>query len=209
MRLNRTDVLEAAMTLLDAEGLERLTMRRLATSLKVQPGALYWHFADKQALLDAMAERLLADVGQVDPPGSWDQQVATLAQQVRAALLSHRDGARLLAGTFVAQPNTMRTGEAFLRALRAAGVPDGETGMTSFALLYYILGHTIEEQARDELVATGGWQQQLDELDGVGFPDIARELTSMDSSTGDQRFQHGLGLFLDGIRHQLAARSDS
>jgi TetR/AcrR family tetracycline transcriptional repressor len=210
VRLHHTDVLEAAMVLLETEGLEKLTMRRLATSLNVQPGALYWHFADKKALLDAMAERLLVDAGKVDPALPWDERVDILAHQVRSALRSHRDGARLLAGTFVAQPNTLRTGQAFLIAVRDAGFTDAEAGATAFALLYYILGHTIEEQAREELIAAGRWQPRRDAVDAVNsaaFPDFSHVVRAMDNSSGDARFAHGLQLFIDGIRHQQASRA--
>jgi type II secretory pathway predicted ATPase ExeA len=55
MRLRREHVVDEAIVLLDADGLDALTLRKLATRLGVQAGALYWHFASKQALLDAMA----------------------------------------------------------------------------------------------------------------------------------------------------------
>lgn len=200
MPLNRSDVLVAALSLLDSEGLDGLTMRRLASSLHVQAGALYWHFADKQALLDAMAEQLFVELGEpVGDDQPWRERVAALARQVRATLLSHRDGARLLAGTYVAQPHTMRTGTAFIRAFLAAGLSSEQAGLTVFALLYYILGHTIEEQARDELIAAGQWQQRLEELDDENFPEVARAVRSLDTISADARFEHGLQLFLDGV----------
>lgn len=60
MQLSREHVLAAALGLLDEAGLEQLTMRRLAAALGVQNGAAYWHFRSKQALLEAMADTLLA-----------------------------------------------------------------------------------------------------------------------------------------------------
>ena len=59
MQLHKRDVVEAAATLLDEYGLADLTMRRLARELSVSPGALYWHFANKQELLGAIADRIL------------------------------------------------------------------------------------------------------------------------------------------------------
>ena len=107
MRLRRERVVDVAIALLDADGLDALTMRKLATRLGVQAGALYWHFAGKQALLDAMADRFLEDFAADLPAGSWDEQLAAAGWRLRQVLLSHRDGARVMAGTYVAEPNTV------------------------------------------------------------------------------------------------------
>ena len=65
MQLHKRDVVEAATALLDDYGIADLTMRRLARELNVSPGALYWHFANKQELLGAVADRILEPVGDV------------------------------------------------------------------------------------------------------------------------------------------------
>jgi TetR/AcrR family transcriptional regulator, tetracycline repressor protein len=198
--LRRADVLTAAMALLDVDGLDGVTMRRLAANLHVQPGALYWHFADKQALLDAMAEQLLATVSDsLDDGAPWQQRVRDLAIQVRAALLAHRDGARLSTGTYVAQPHTLRTGQKFMQALLEAGLSHEQAGTAVFALVYYISGYTIEEQARIELIDKGQWAQRLDALDDEQFPDIARAARALDTDDPDTRFQRGLQIFIEGL----------
>ena len=209
MQLHRADVLDAAIRLLDAEGLDRLTMRRLATTLNVQAGALYHHFADKKALLDAMAERLLDDIDDIDPAAPWDQRVTELSSRLRDALRAHRDGARLHAGTFVAQPNTLRTGQAFLHAFLDAGLPRDQAGTTVFALLYYILGHTIEEQARDELITSGHWPPRPTPETTSEYPDIVDVAASLNAASASQRFHDGLTIFLDGVRTRAAAAATS
>ena len=111
MVLRRPDVLKAALDMLDAEGLDGLTMRKLSAALNVQGGALYRHFPSKEALLDAMAEHLLAGVGAPFPPRmSWREECLELAKRLRTALLSRRDGARVVAGTYVPAPNSMTAG---------------------------------------------------------------------------------------------------
>jgi TetR/AcrR family transcriptional regulator, tetracycline repressor protein len=203
--MRRADVLAAALRLLDAEGLDGITMRRLAGSLDLQPSALYHHFRDKKALIDALAEQLLADVGDVDPAQPWDERIESLALQVRSALMAHRDGGRLMAGTFVAQPNTLRIGERHVEALRDAGLDQELWATTTFTLNYYILGHTIEEQARDELIAAGTWDQQLVDLAKAPYPVIARAVTDMERLDGETRFRRGLDLIIDGIRTAVNA----
>ncbi len=63
MQLHKRDVVEAATAILDNYGIADLTMRRLGRELNVSPGALYWHFANKQQLLGAIADRILEPVG--------------------------------------------------------------------------------------------------------------------------------------------------
>ncbi|MFD0516963.1 TetR/AcrR family transcriptional regulator [Paractinoplanes durhamensis] len=68
MQLRRADVLRGARDLLDADGLDGLTMRKLGAALNVQAGGLYWHFPSKQALLEAVADDLLAGVAETPRP---------------------------------------------------------------------------------------------------------------------------------------------
>ena len=128
MRLRREHVVDVAIALLDADGLDALTMRKLATRLGVQAGALYWHFASKQALLDAMADRFLEDFAADLPAGSWDEQLAAAGWRLRQVLLSHRDGARVMAGraTFTIDVSMMTMKLATHAMARI--MPDGTCG---------------------------------------------------------------------------------
>jgi TetR/AcrR family tetracycline transcriptional repressor len=199
MRLRRERVVGEAIALLDADGLDALTMRKLATRLGVQPGALYWHFAGKQALLDAMADRFLEGFTAGLPGGSWDERFAAAAWRLRQVLLSHRDGARVMAGTYVAEPNTILLGNLAIEILQAAGLPADRAGWATFAAFHYVLGHTIEEQAQLELTERGAWEPQLT-VNGIENKLAATAFTADPA----ERFGYGLQLFLDGIRQQLA-----
>lgn len=205
IQLRRADVLEGALALLEAEGLSGLTMRKLATALNVQAGALYWHFANKQALLDAMAETLVEDVGAPVPAGEWDEQLTILAGRLRDALLAHRDGARLVAGTYVTGPNTLQAGAAFVDVLLGAGLPPEQAGWLTFALAYYVFGHTIEEQSRERMADEAGWQSRLVAAAQERNSSLAIALGSVATTPPEQRFAYGLRTFLDGVAAQVAA----
>ncbi|MBB2948993.1 TetR/AcrR family tetracycline transcriptional repressor [Actinoplanes lutulentus] len=197
MQLNRADVVTGALTLLDAEGLDGLTMRKLGAHLGVQAGAVYWHFTNKQALLEAMADRIVESVGDEPfPPAPWDAQLSDMAQRLRRALLSRRDGARVVAGTYVIEPNTVRSGQQALRILTGAGIPADRAPWILFPLFHYVLGHTIEEQAQR---AEGDWENR-----NAGLPDdeLNHAMTAMISADPADRFTYGLELFLDGLRHR-------
>jgi TetR/AcrR family tetracycline transcriptional repressor len=204
MRLRREHVVDVAIDLLDADGLDALTMRKLATRLGVQPGALYWHFAGKQALLDAMADRFLEGFTADLLTGSWDEQFAALGWRLRQVLLSHRDGARVMAGTYVAEPNTILLGNVAIEILQGAGLPPERAGWATFAAFHFVLGHTIEEQAQLELTERGAWEPKLT-VDGIENKLAATAFTADPA----ERFGYGLQLFLDGIRQQLARLPDA
>lgn len=212
VQLRREDVLAGALNLLDAEGLDALTMRKLATSLHVQAGALYWHFECKRALVDAMADQLAADVGGPDAigGGSWDEQLAELAARLRRALLAHRDGARVLTETACAAggANTMLVGRTSTDLLVAAGFPPRQAAWLTFALIHYVLGQTMGEQARAEFIAHGepGAAQaatasgEEDEDEDEAY---RRMRASAQSADPDEQFAYALSVFLDGIKHRL------
>jgi AcrR family transcriptional regulator len=200
MQLKRADVVTGALALLDTDGLDGLTMRKLGALLGVQAGGIYWHFTNKEALLRAMADRIVGEITATPlAPGPWDTQLAEIAYRMRRALLSHRDGARVVAGTYVVEPNTVRGGEAAMRILTDAGFPVDRAGWVIFTAMYYVLGYTIEEQAQ---LAEGDWEQR-----GADLPDtdLSRAMNSVVKADPDERFGYGLELFLDGVRLRLAA----
>jgi AcrR family transcriptional regulator len=205
--LRKANVLDGAFELLNAEGLDGITMRKLGAVLNVHAGALYRHFPSKEALLDAMAEKLLEGVTEPAPEGPWDEQLQVLAHRFRAALSANRDGARLYAGTFIQQPNTNAAGGIAVSALCAAGMSPERAGWVAFAGMYYVLGHTIEEQARLRLAEGDDWQARAS-LSPPGDPMFARALESVITADSSERFAYGLELFIEGVRQQLAAGKD-
>jgi TetR/AcrR family transcriptional regulator, tetracycline repressor protein len=149
LQVRRDDVLRGARALLDDEGLDGLTMRRLGASLRVQPAGLYAHFPSKQALLAAMAADLVAGVAE-PPAGPWDQRLATLAHSLRRSLLGVRDGARLVADAFLGEPHAVLAGATGVRILTDdAGLPAEQAAWSVATLAHYVVGHAIQEQATE------------------------------------------------------------
>ena len=102
MQLHKRDVVAKATEILDNYGIADLTMRRLARELDVSPGALYWHFANKQELLGAVADEVLRPAVAATGPDGWRERITDLAARLRDALLSHADGAELVSASFAA-----------------------------------------------------------------------------------------------------------
>ncbi len=206
MQLRRGDVLDGAMKILGEYGLADLTMRRLATSLGVQPGALYWHFPNKQTLLGAMVDTILDGVGEPADGQDWDTAFDELAHSLRAALLAHRDGAELVTAAFASRLTSSTVRESFVIAGHRAGLSGPQSELASYALLYYVLGHTVDEQSRAQMEEVGALTRAP--LSPAAEPAPGQraggdeELLDGDPAV---RFDFGLGLFLDGVRARLQA----
>jgi TetR/AcrR family tetracycline transcriptional repressor len=185
VHLHKADVVEAATALLDSYGIADLTMRRLARELDVTPGALYWHFPNKQALLGAVADRILQTCGRPAPAG-WRERVAEIGALLRDALLSHTDGAELVSASFAAgQSAAMADIVARLAdAATEAGVASEQAELAARTVVYYVLGFTADEQSRLQWDAAG-----------AALADGQSVFTA--DSTG--RFAFGLRLLVDGM----------
>ncbi|MEU4116545.1 TetR/AcrR family transcriptional regulator C-terminal domain-containing protein [Kitasatospora sp. NPDC028055] len=201
MLLRRPNVVTGALDLLDAEGLDGLTMRRLGVALDVQAGALYRHFPNKDALLDAMADQLLEGVGAPLPSDlSWPDQLELLGERLHTALLSRRDGARVVSGTFAPGPHTMAASRRAAQVLTEAGFPPNRAWEHTFAVFYFILGHTIEEQAQSRMPTGDNWTARLAAA-GLDTDDpLAMGLKTLAATNPSERFSNGLRVFLAGIQ---------
>jgi TetR/AcrR family transcriptional regulator, tetracycline repressor protein len=184
VQLHKRDVVDAATAILDNYGIADLTMRRLGRELNVSPGALYWHFANKQQLLGAIADRILEPVGDVS--GAWQERIAGLCGRLRDALLSHTDGAELVSASFAAgQSQAMTRIVADLADAAAdAGVKAAHAELAARTVVYYVLGFTADEQSRLQWDAAG-----------ADLPDDQSILTD----DAGERFGFGLALLVDGI----------
>lgn len=122
VRLSRDVIVDCAMTLADAEGLDAVTIRRLAQENGVTPMAMYWHFNDKDSLLDGLSEHLLASVKLPEPgEAPWDGQLREILQAFLDAIRPHPATAVLaLRRILVAEPG-LRVAERVLELLRGAG----------------------------------------------------------------------------------------
>jgi TetR/AcrR family tetracycline transcriptional repressor len=185
VQLHRHDVVAKATQLLDDYGIADLTMRRLARELNVSPGALYWHFADKQELLGAVADRILLPASAAVEDASWSRRVVGLGTALRDALLSSTDGAELVSASFAAGKSERMT-EILAELTNAAtegGIDASHADLAARTVLYYVLGFTADEQSRLQWDAAGAL------VDGQ----------SVLTANPNARFAFGLKLLVDGI----------
>ncbi|MBT2385484.1 TetR/AcrR family transcriptional regulator C-terminal domain-containing protein [Streptomyces sp. ISL-11] len=149
-RIDRALVTDTALRLLNEVGLEGLTLRRIAKELDVQAPALYWHFKNKQELLDEMAtemfRRMTPDLMPAEGAG-WQEAMAHATRVVRRALLGYRDGAKVFSGTRFTDASYATPLEEFLRISVESGFSPRGAARAWFTVNTYTMGYVIEEQS--------------------------------------------------------------
>ncbi len=207
--LKQEHIIQAAFRQLDEAGIDGISLRKLACTLGIRAPSLYWHFKSKQALIDALADALIADVARDIPQGQdWRSTMHQIANEFRTAFKAHRDGARVYAGTFLATENVLRVGDATIAALVQAGASVEFAANTAMDSIYYVMGFVIEEQSLPaDLGELDGVQQAFFELARERFPHCwaAREVWS--EPDFDARFRNGVDLILDGVEQQILRKS--
>jgi AcrR family transcriptional regulator len=183
-------IIAKATEILDNYGIADLTMRRLARELDVTAGSLYWHFADKQQLLGAVADQVLTPASGPAEAVDWQDRITETARRLRDALLSHTDGAELVSASFAAgQSSGMRQILAVLAdATVEAGVAPENAELAARTIIYYVLGFTADEQSRLQWDAAGALEPERSLLN----PGVKQS----------GAFQFGLSVLVDGLSVQ-------
>ncbi|KQV55811.1 MULTISPECIES: tetracycline resistance transcriptional repressor TetR [unclassified Caulobacter] len=204
MKVDRRRILEAALELLNEVGVDALSTRLIAERLGVRQPALYWHFKNKRALLDAMNGEILARAheARVPRPGeTWQDFLRRNGRSFRAALLAYRDGARVHAGT-EAEPDDLDHVEAQAMVLVRAGFSPAQAMQLFIAVSRYVVGCVLEEQASP---ATGSAEQaRLDEA-AQAYPILAEAMAHYRESGHAGLFERGLELMVRGAEAELAS----
>jgi len=196
--LTREGIIDAALSLLNQSGLNRLSMRRLADSLGVQAASLYWHIKNKSELLQLMADKICEEMNWPDEAGmSWREKVRRGMVSYREALLQYRDSAEIFADTPPLTPNRLRMIESLYKTLGQAGLSQEEVVLTADLLNNYVIGFVMEEV---RFAGRPGRQEEEKEARPESHP----VLPDM-----EKRFQYGLEIILDGISFRLNREGSS
>ncbi|MGZ4390032.1 MAG: TetR/AcrR family transcriptional regulator [Gaiellaceae bacterium] len=145
--LTRERILATALRLADRAGLEGASLRRVADELGVTPMALYRHVADKEDLLDGMADLLYAELEAPAPAGDWWDDLVALARATRRSLLKHPSAVSLFSRP-IAGPHGQRLADRLLDALRRAGFGEPETLELHEQLTQMVFGLILPELGR-------------------------------------------------------------
>ncbi|HZT15590.1 MAG TPA: TetR/AcrR family transcriptional regulator [Gaiellaceae bacterium] len=215
--ITREAIVETALRLLDRDGLDQLSMRRVADALDTGPASLYWHVGSKDGLLDLIFDRVIGEQEVPDPdPERWQEQVKEIAANARATILRHRDIVRISIGRYPMGPNALRHTERALAVLRAGGVPD-RLAVTGLWLLFAVVnGFTLDETVD---LGTEGAQPVSQELANLArdylaslpadrFPNLVAVADHWSVADSDSRFELLIDLFVEGLAKRAEAERD-
>jgi AcrR family transcriptional regulator len=197
--LSRERIVATAVELLDAQGLDGLTMRRLADRLGSGVMSLYWHVDNKEDVFDLALDSVLEYRGppQTVESQDWRGDIVHMLEDWRASMLRHPWSASLLPRRALG-PNILGRLELLSRSLSKAGVADADLNVAIWSLWNYVMGATITranfDLPDDDKAAT---QQRLTRP-GERYPTIERSRLLLDSDW-DGAFRKGLGFLLDGL----------
>jgi AcrR family transcriptional regulator len=203
---------QTAIRVLDEEGLDALSMRRIAEELDTGAASLYWHVGSKDGLLDLMFDQVIGEVEVPTPdPQRWHEQLKEVARATRAVILRHRDIVRISIGRIPMGPNALRVSEDLFGILRAGSIPD-PLAVTVQRLLFAIInGFTLDETTELGVEIEGPPDEQsadaarayIAELPADRFPNLTAVAEHFHHADNDQSFELLIDLFFDG----LAART--
>jgi AcrR family transcriptional regulator len=208
--LSQEAIVQAALRVLDRDGAAGLSMRRVAEELGTGPASLYWHVANKDALINLIIDRVAGEVPLPEPdPDHWQEQLREWLLGVRQVFERHPGVAALTLGRVPTGPNVLRWAEWTLALLRGAGIPDR---IAAFAgdLLGLYLGATGYEAAMPPMTSATGEPLSVEEsvatirgyfasLPADQFPNVLATLDELFSGDADERFELGLDVILRGL----------
>jgi AcrR family transcriptional regulator len=202
--LTRDRVIEAALRVMDEEGLEAVTMRRVAREVGVEAMSLYHHVEDKEDLLDGICERVMAGFEFPEPTGDWFEDCRRAARAWRSILKQHPNVMRLFAQQRgpVRSVDSLRPTELALGLLRQGGLSDRDTAQAFHAFGGYIQGFVMME-----LGSIVGIDQEHAKLHGELAETLPDEFATLRAVSphfaecdADEQFEFGLDLLIRGLQ---------
>jgi Transcriptional regulator len=210
--ITREAIVETALRLLDKDGLDELSMRRLAEELDTGAASLYWHVGSKDGLLELIFDRVIGEVEMPEPePERWQEQLKDVARAGRAMILRHRDIVRISIGRIPMGPNALRVSEGIFAILRAGGVPD-QLAVTGHHLLFAIInGFTLDEttdlaevESPMDDEAANAARDYVAALPTEQFPNLVAVSTHFGQADNDKSFDLLIDLFVDGLAQRVS-----
>jgi AcrR family transcriptional regulator len=220
--LSQADIVDAAVTIADAEGTEAVSMRRIAKDLQVGVMSLYWYIESKEDLHQLMLEAVQAEIEAAAPTGDWRADLTGYARSTRAAMHRHPWAIDYIGAGPPAGPNDARNGDRLFGALDGLGLDITTTLWALMTVSTYVLGAALREiqeirwhQAAEE-TRSGMTEEEVAEafaeferrIRGSGrYPHLAKlfeaDVDPDAPETRDERFEFGLSCVLDGIAARI------
>jgi AcrR family transcriptional regulator len=205
-RLSPEAITEAAIRLADAEGLEAVSIRRVAAELDARAMSLYDHFAKKSELLASMTDEVVGEMLVSQPlPEPWREAVATSARKMFTAYASHPWAIFIAAERLSPGPNAIELAKQMARGLATLPLEHGDVWQVQGIVNDYVIGYsfrtvgTVNPQDMEAAIAPS---------DVVEFPELAALPDNLRTRSSIERFELGLQTVLDGIERRFLDQPD-
>ncbi|MFD3416880.1 TetR/AcrR family transcriptional regulator [Streptomyces decoyicus] len=215
--LSRDQIVAEAVRLLDEEGIDALSLRRLGTRLNAGATSFYSHVTNKDELIELVVDEVYGEIEVPDADAAdWRGAAGGCARSLRTAILRHPWMASVLGGVGAAYlgPNMMRISEGMIGMFRKAGFPVDEADYAVSTLTAYVIGMTVSEAAWLTMLARSGgsereWVERLlpaAEEAARSHPQLQEQYAALrgkdPGTTRDDKFDYGLQRVLDGLAGQ-------
>jgi AcrR family transcriptional regulator len=200
-RLSPESITETAIRLADAEGLEAVSIRRVAAELDGRAMSLYDHFASKRELLAAMADEVVGEMLVSQPlPEAWRDAVAVSARTMYAAYASHPWALFAAAQRLDPGPNGVKMAKQMARALATLPLEHGDVWQVQGIVNDYVIGYSFRTVAT---VSAEDMEAAIAASDLVEFPELAALPENLRNRSSMERFELGLQTVLDGVERRF------
>ena len=203
-RPSRDEIAEAALAVLDRDGLESLTMRRLAAEVGIPTATLYGYFRDKDELVDAVIDAAASRSPVPEVTGDWRAQVRELMHWLRRGLVRHPDLVKVRLERPILSPRALRLTERGMEILLDAGFPRAEAARAYQLLFVFTFGsaafgpHSDPDEHQRRVRAT------YTLLPPEEYPVLSSSIAEAAAvMSADEQFEYGLERLLDGLEASL------
>lgn len=217
--LTRELIVDTALAVLADEGLEAVTMRRVAQGLATGPASLYAHVSGKEELHELMADRVLGEIPLPDvDPATWRAQLKTVLSAQFAALMRYPGIARVVMAIMIpAGPNLLRLGEVMLALLRAGGLSERQAAYGFDVVGMYVKAFAQEaSEWRSGLADRPDIRRRAAELNAYlaalphdTYPHMIAVNDLFNADNAIERFEFGLDVLLDGLAKKAESGTEN
>ena len=203
--LSEDVILDTALRILREEGLDAVTMRRLASELDTGPASLYVYIRNRDELLNELFDRIGGMVEIEEPdPAHWREQLHRLVDNLLRVLEEHRGIARMAVANVPTGENSLRVADNLMGLLLAGGVTPRDAAWSCDVLPLFVTAAAVETATYQERGAVpDDFVEKLEKvfttLPAERFPNLARHGEDLVSGDGEARFHFGIDTFLDGL----------
>jgi AcrR family transcriptional regulator len=199
--LSAETITRAAIRVADAEGLDAVSIRRVAAELDARPMSLYDHISSKDDLLAMMANEVVAGVLLDEPlPGEWREALGKIARRLYAILVGHPWLVFILPKRRRFGPNDAKQAEQLAQAMASLKLEPAELWTLVGTVNDFVLGHSVRVATAPKGVDL---EEEIPGSDPVDTPELAALPDWLRTRSSVERFESGLRILLDGIESQL------